>query len=338
MKRRDSNQTNRIDKCNRRLFLTGRFSWRCSLFAVLLFTFFLSSCAAMVGPPSSASSITGEDLLEVIAQEAEKLEKPVPQLIPKDIQEIGSSQDLFFSYQESLYSFREDTFIQIENIELFRMYWQELTEAGALHSVFVQGDVKLEYDDQSPCTIKMNIQYDASGDIISKIQNGSQMVFSSTRTAELYHKAQDILKSVTTKDMTDIQKETAIHNYIVANTKYMEEGDISYLSTAESVLLDGAGQCQGYTEATALLLAMGGIESRVVSGYATSANGTEELHAWNQVRLDGIWYHLDTTWNDPIPDSKDYVSLTYFNRSDTFFSEDHKWSSFFMECPYDYPL
>ena len=34
-----------------------------------------------------------------------------------------------------------------------------------------------------------------------------------------------------------------------------------------------------------------GLESKVVLGYA---NG--ELHGWNQIKLDGVWYHTDLTW------------------------------------------
>lgn len=41
-------------------------------------------------------------------------------------------------------------------------------------------------------------------------------------------------------------------------------------------------------------------------------------HAWNLVKIDGNWYHVDTTWEDGNPGK--YVSLT-----DDEMRKDHKW-------------
>jgi transglutaminase/protease-like cytokinesis protein 3 len=36
-------------------------------------------------------------------------------------------------------------------------------------------------------------------------------------------------------------------------------------------------------------------------------------HVWNAVKLDGKWYHLDLTWDDPImEEGKDVVLHDYF--------------------------
>ena len=38
----------------------------------------------------------------------------------------------------------------------------------------------------------------------------------------------------------------------------------------------------------------------LVSGMAkNSLDGTGEAHMWNYVQLDGKWYGVDVTWNDP---------------------------------------
>ena len=39
-------------------------------------------------------------------------------------------------------------------------------------------------------------------------------------------------------------------------------------------------------------------------------------HAWNMVKIDGEYYHVDVTWNDPVPDRQGRVLHTYFNTSD----------------------
>ena len=51
-------------------------------------------------------------------------------------------------------------------------------------------------------------------------------------------------------------------------------------------------------------------------------------HAWDIVQIDGEWYHVDTTWDDPTPDRKGYVRYDYFLRSDSFMSRDHSgWTA-----------
>ena len=36
-------------------------------------------------------------------------------------------------------------------------------------------------------------------------------------------------------------------------------------------------------------------------------------HIWNLVNLDGTWYHLDATWDDPVvKDNKQYLIHNYF--------------------------
>ena len=41
-------------------------------------------------------------------------------------------------------------------------------------------------------------------------------------------------------------------------------------------------------------------------------------HIWNAIFLDGKWYHLDLTWDDPVTnDGKDYLEHNYFLISTT---------------------
>lgn len=57
---------------------------------------------------------------------------------------------------------------------------------------------------------------------------------------------------------------------------------------------DGYGICQAYALAFLALCRGAGLEADLVTSDAMD-------HAWNHVRVDGVWYHVDVTRDDPIP-------------------------------------
>ncbi len=54
------------------------------------------------------------------------------------------------------------------------------------------------------------------------------------------------------------------------------------------------GVCQCYALLMNALLQRVGVESRYLSGTLSSGGS----HAWNLVKIDGAWYHIDATWDD----------------------------------------
>lgn len=95
------------------------------------------------------------------------------------------------------------------------------------------------------------------------------------------------------------EKIRIIHDYIIDNTqydklKYENKEDTTYHSnTAYGVLIEGYGTCNGYADAMAIFL-----DKMNIINYKIS----NDEHIWNLVYLDGQWYHLDLTWDDPISD------------------------------------
>lgn len=124
----------------------------------------------------------------------------------------------------------------------------------------------------------------------------------------LNEKVNNILKEKTNNSMPIKEKIKVIHDYIIDNTqydklKYENKEDTTYKSnTAYGVLVEGYGTCNGYSDAMAIFL-----NKMNVINYKIS----NDEHIWNLVYLDGKWYHLDLTWDDPI-------STTNINR-DTYF-------------------
>lgn len=154
---------------------------------------------------------------------------------------------------------------------------------------------------------------------------------SAPQIKEYYSKAKSIISKIIKPGMTDLQKEKAVHDYIVNNTRYDEinydKGTIPDESYSPyGVLIKGTAVCEGYAKATALLLNMAGVKSIVVLGWD---------HAWNIVKINGRYYHLDTTWDDPVTSSgENLLRYDYFNLSDSQISKDHFWDKEkYPACP-----
>lgn len=109
----------------------------------------------------------------------------------------------------------------------------------------------------------------------------------------------NVIKDNITNSMPTKEKIKVIHDYIINNTeydklKYENKNDTTYKSnTAYGVLIQGYGTCNGYADAMAIFLNKINVINYKISN---------DEHIWNLVYLDGKWYHLDLTWDDPISD------------------------------------
>ena len=105
------------------------------------------------------------------------------------------------------------------------------------------------------------------------------------------------------EEMNDYDKIKLFHDHIVNNTIYdKDKTNGSY--TAYNLLTSGVAICGGYSDIMSIYLNILGIQNYKV----TSLN-----HIWNLVNLDGIWYHLDVTWDDPVAsDGNQYLIHNFF--------------------------
>ncbi len=123
-----------------------------------------------------------------------------------------------------------------------------------------------------------------------------------------------IIAEVIKPGMTEFEKALALHDWIVNNARY--DGDSPCFFGAEGVMVFGRGVCQSYMDAYRLLLDEVGIANYIISGIANGGS-----HTWNLVRLDNEWYHIDPTWDDPLPNGNEHHR--YFGLTDDMISEDH---------------
>ncbi len=123
--------------------------------------------------------------------------------------------------------------------------------------------------------------------------------------------------------MNEFEKALYIHDCIVLNSEYDLElleymeannyilpGELrSEKYTEYSILVNGTGVCGSYALAYRAVLNAAGMECLYLSS-------SQMNHAWNLVKIDGNWYHVDCCWDDPVPDTYGRARRTYFLRTD----------------------
>lgn len=121
--------------------------------------------------------------------------------------------------------------------------------------------------------------------------------YTKEQIAKINYVVDNIMKDEIRDNMTTNDKIKAIHDYVINNTKYdtLKTDNIkddTYMSnTAYGVFVEGYGICSGYSDAISILLNKLNIENYKISN---------DNHIWNLIYINGVWAHLDATWDDPI--------------------------------------
>ncbi len=103
--------------------------------------------------------------------------------------------------------------------------------------------------------------------------------------------------------MSNYDKIKMFHDFVINNTEYDEANTLNSY-TAYNLITTGKSICGGYSDIMAIYLDRLGIINYKI---------TSENHIWNLINLDGAWYHLDATWDDPIAsDGKQYLIHNFF--------------------------
>ncbi|HCC33718.1 MAG TPA: hypothetical protein DEQ28_07485 [Clostridiales bacterium] len=128
----------------------------------------------------------------------------------------------------------------------------------------------------------------------------------------------------------------AVHDWVARNVRYDTErlaaihgeGEVGVpILRASDILSLRRGVCQDYAVLAAALLRAAGFRARVVTGVAIPPGGEDELHAWNQVWVDGRWLSFDVTWNSGYVEDGRFVarfSRDYFDPPEEVFARTHR--------------
>ena len=121
-------------------------------------------------------------------------------------------------------------------------------------------------------------------------------------------------------ELDDLSKLCSFHDALVRKCVYTDKAESPY--TAYGCLVEGEAVCEGYSKAFLLLCQRAGIDCIPVFGITNEDGGTP--HMWNKVRLDGEWYNVDVTWDDPVSNiGADFVRHDYLCVTDSKILIDH---------------
>lgn len=144
---------------------------------------------------------------------------------------------------------------------------------------------------------------------------------------ELESAREQILSNATGDDYEDIRM---VHDYLVDHIEYETTLSKPEIFSIYGALINQEAVCEGYAKTFQYLVEGLDIPCLLISGRAPNPDGELENHAWNYVKLDGRWYAVDVTWDDPVVDDTLTAGLTkwtyqtrYFLKGEESFSKDH---------------
>lgn len=145
-------------------------------------------------------------------------------------------------------------------------------------------------------------------------------------------KVQEIVKNTITNEMGEYEKEKALYDYLVNNCEYdmdtLNSGVWDKNNDEYSALINGLSMCKGYAQAMNRLLKAVNIESKIVIGDIIDKEepDKEKLgHAWNIVKINGKYYHIDATWDSTYTHMYNEASDYFFNLSDEEIESTRTW-------------
>ncbi len=178
----------------------------------------------------------------------------------------------------------------------------------------------------------VGVEVETSDQLYFAVESGYKPLPKQGSSAEIvYDFARDVLRTIITDDMTEVDKAHAIYDFIMWRVRYdytllNEITDDSSLMKYASFYLEGVfngvsnttytgaytyGVCDSMAKAYSLMCNIEGIPCLRIVGTAKG-----EGHAWNKIKIAGNWYNVDCTWGDMVVEEREVASHVYFMLTD----------------------
>lgn len=142
-------------------------------------------------------------------------------------------------------------------------------------------------------------------ELVRIVSQGKRPDLSAARSGvqKVYDAALTVLNRYIRNDFTPFERVHVIHDWLAYYVRYdfetAQKGQTVNGSAPafglEGALINRLAVCDGFAKAAALLCGIEGIPCVRVTGSYTDDGGNEIPHAWNQVQINGTWYHMDVT-------------------------------------------
>ena len=123
-------------------------------------------------------------------------------------------------------------------------------------------------------------------------------------------------------NMTASEKERYIHDFICQNVRY-DKLKKPYSHEIIGPLGQGVGVCEGIAKSVKILCDALGLWCIIAVSEANPDQGVKYRHAWNILKLDGQYVHLDATFDNSLGHDG-VIRYDYFNLDDKRLFRDHQ--------------
>ncbi|MEK4699750.1 transglutaminase domain-containing protein [Solibacillus sp. FSL R7-0668] len=144
-----------------------------------------------------------------------------------------------------------------------------------------------------------------------------------TQEKDMLAEMDAVLARITTPGMSTLEKIVAVHDYIVRTYSYELHTKGSPFSVS-TFMAEKRGVCMAYALLFEKMMDRLEIPCIYVIGKADGEG--DAGHAWNLVKLDGQWYHVDVTWDDIGHAYEQHeIRYRYFLLTDDQMATNHQW-------------
>ena len=124
------------------------------------------------------------------------------------------------------------------------------------------------------------------------------------------------------QNLTPLEKERYVHDFICQNVRY-DKLKKPYSHEIIGPLGQGVGVCEGIAKTVKILCDTLGIWCIIAISEANPEQGIKYRHAWNIIKLDGDYLHLDATFDNSLGQDG-LIRYDYFNLDDSRLFRDHQ--------------
>ncbi len=127
------------------------------------------------------------------------------------------------------------------------------------------------------------------------------------------------------KNLSDWEKEKYVHDFICENVTY-DKLKKPYSHEIIGPLGQGVGVCEGIAKAVKVLLNALGVSCVIALCGNNPEKGIKYRHTWNIVKIGGMYYHLDATFDNTLGKGSEpfEIRYDYFNLPDKQIFKDHE--------------